>query len=140
MTSSQIKALHATPQQIIAAPGSGKGIVIVGVTAKFIYGGSNVFTAAASQTINIYYNNNTTAAITTLKPLILNSQIISSSNSFSMCNGQNIGPTSGFEGAAAGVFDNVNVAAYNPQGTEISGNAANNNTIDIQIGYYIVTF
>ncbi len=135
LTNSQIKALHATPIQIIAAPGSGKSIYVVGLTAKLVYGGTNVFTAAASQAIGLYYNNNTTA-INVGTTFITNSMIVSSANKFTL-------KTSGASSSnqVAGVLDNVNVAAYQDgSATEITGNAGNDNTINIQVAYYILTF
>lgn len=133
LTSSQIKALHATPIEIIAAPGAGKGIAVLCSTAKLNYGGTNVFTAGASQQIGIYYNNNTT----TISIAVVNtSTIVSSANKFCI---QGAGSLSSFN-QVAGVLDNVNVAAWNNVSTEISGNAAGDNTIDIQVSYYIVTF
>lgn len=41
---------------------------------------------------------------------------------------------------SSGIYDNVNIAAYNSIATEITGNAANDNTIDIIVAYWIVTF
>src|SRR6185295_18778494 len=65
LTSAQIKALHATPIQLVAAPGSGKAIVVLyGYLGKFVYGGSNVFVAGASQAIKLYYG--TTQSIGTV--------------------------------------------------------------------------
>lgn len=135
LTSAQIKALRATPIEIIAAPGSGKGIVVVSATAKLTYGGTNAFTAAASQTIALYYNNNTTVVNGSLGNLIPNAMITSTANKFSINNSAFVS-----NNQAAGVLDNVNVAAWNTVATEITGNAANNNTITINVGYYIVTF
>ena len=135
LTSAQVKALHATPIEIIAAPGSGKGIVVVSICAQLNYGGTNAFTAAASQKIDIYYNNTTTAIAAAVGGIVPNGMITSTANKFS------IGASSLVStNQAAGVLNNVNVAAYNPVATEISGNAANNNTIDISVGYWIVTF
>lgn len=136
LTNAQIKALHGTPVEVIAAPGSGKGIVVVGATAKFIYGGTNAFTASAGQTINLYYNN-TGAQITSPSAFISNTMIVGTFNRFSMNTGLNINATLA---QSPGVLDNVNVAAYNPSATEITGNAANDNTISLTVSYYIVTF
>jgi hypothetical protein len=130
LTSAQIKALHATPIQIIAAPGVGKGIIIVNSTAKFNYGGTNIFVAGAAQTIALYFNN----GITLINTQISNAGLVSSANKFSFSTPPVVGSVN------VGIFDNVNVVAFNPIATEITGNAANDNTVDIQIAYYIVTF
>jgi len=131
LTSAQIKAIHATPIEIIAAPGSGKGIVIVSVAAKLNYGGSNNFTAAASQTISLYWNNGTTLA----SAAVANAFITQANNRFSVTP-----TTTVLSNSAAGILDNVNIAAFNPIVTEIAGNAAGDNTIDIIAAYWIVTF
>jgi hypothetical protein len=131
LTSAQIKALHATPIQIIAAPGAGKMIVVVSASfSHFVYGGSNVFTAAASQTVSLYYG---TATAVFFASAIPNAIITGSASTICV---QDIvvgnGPSANFR--------NVAINAYNPVVTEIAGNAANNNTITFAVLYYIVTF
>lgn len=138
LTSAQIKSLRATPIQIIAAPGSGKGICIVNATAKFNYGGTNVFVAAASQKIDLYFANNLTAAIGLANGLVPNTAIVATNNKYSKIVGEG---TASFNGVNPGIIENTNIAAYQSgSATEISGNAANDNTITITIVYYIVTF
>ena len=132
LTSAQVKALHATPIEIIPAPGSGKGIMIISYSNKLNYGGTNVFVAGAAQTISLYYNNTTTVLVNGMIP---NAMIVSSANKFSIGYEPNSSTNQ-----VAGVLDNVNVTAYNSSATEISGNAANDNTITISIVYAIVTF
>lgn len=139
ITSSQVKALHATPIEIIAAPGAGKGIVVVGAAAKLNYGGTNVFTAGASQTIGIFYNNGTTAIISGAN-FIPNAMITSSANSFSIAGINSTPIITTNNNQAAGVLDNVNVSAFNNIATEITGNAGGDNTFDIIVGYYIITY
>jgi hypothetical protein len=134
LTSSQIKNLHGTPIEIIAAPGSGKAIQLIAFAARFNYGGTNVFVAGAAQTVSLYLNNNTTAL---LGSAVSNAMIVASATKFSSLSPFNVGTS---VNQVAGVVDNVNVAAYNSVATEISGNAANDNTIDIVVSYYIVTF
>jgi hypothetical protein len=134
LTSAQIKAIHGTPVEIIAAPGSGKGIILINAAAKFIYGGTNVFVAAASQTIGLFLNNNTSSILTGIN-YITNSAIVGTANLFS--------PRANISNSvlqAAGIYDNVNIAAYNSVATEITGNAANDNSIDIIVTYQIITF
>jgi hypothetical protein len=128
LTSAQIKALHATPIQIIAAPGVGKTISIVHVTRAFNYGGSNVFTAAASQTIELSFNS-----ASTIGTIVTNALIVGSASSA-------IAFSSTVELASSVAnAQNKNVTLYNPVVTEIGGNAANNNTVTVSILYYIFT-
>jgi hypothetical protein len=133
LTSAQIKALHATPIQILAAPGAGKGNVIVSATAKFTYGGTNVFVAALSQTIGLYFNNGTTLYISG-GSFVQNATITGTANKFTLTFPSSV------NSAATGIADNVNITAYNATATEISGNAANDNTITINVAYWVVTF
>lgn len=133
LLSSEIKNLHGTPIQLIAAPGSGKGIVVFSAAAKLNYGGNNGFTGNGSNNIALFYNNTTLAAIT---PIVSNAMVISTANKFQ------ITPfTSGsLANQAAGVLDNTNIALYNSIAAEFAGNAANDNTIDVYVTYTIVTF
>lgn len=130
LTNSQIKNIRGTPVQAIAAPGSGKLIVPISAGSRLNYGGTSAFTAAASQTISLYYTSTSFPA-----------SMILSSNTL-------IGNTASYEffvtgGLSAGVATNKdNAALYmiNSVATEISGNAANDNTISWFIFYYIWTF
>lgn len=136
LTSAQIKSIHATPIEILPAPGAGKGYFIMGCAAKFNYGGTNVFVAAAGQTIGLYYNNTVTSLITG-NAFITNDVIIASANQFML------GFQNNFQDQSpdvAGILDNVNISAYNAAATEITGNAANNNTVDIIVYYTIITY
>lgn len=135
LTSAQVKALHATPIEIIAAPGAGKGIVVVSAAAKLNYGGTNAFTAAAAQKLDLYYNNTSVLISTAGSGLLGNSSIIATTDRYAVS-----ASTYTNSGTISGFMDNVNVAVYNANATEISGNAANNNTIDIIVAYWVVTF
>jgi hypothetical protein len=130
LTSAQIKALRATPQTLIAAPGAGKVIVILSASAKFTYGGSNVFVAAASQTITLSYGATAVSAINTANWLS-NGDIVGTTNRWSNWSG-NLTTT-------YAAVSNVAIVAYNSVATEISGNAANNNTIPWSITYFTLT-
>src|SRR6185437_7717228 len=131
LTSSQVKNLHGTPIQAIAAAGVGTVLWPIAVIAKLVYGGSNVFTAGAGQFIALMYapvsNNN--------RPLncLLNAQLVANSNQY------NINTTYTISAAAATQYENADLQFYNTNATEISGNAAGNNTINFQILYKIVS-
>lgn len=129
LTSSQIKNLNGTPIVLIAAQGAGTVINIVSAIAKFNYGGSNVFVAAASQNINMYYG--TTVAAT--NGFITNAQIIGSADTYQA----SFTPPTSLSNIAVASLENVAINAYNTSATEISGNAANDNTITILIKYYV---
>lgn len=127
LTNTQIKALHGTPIQVIAAPGAGSVISLQQFQIKMIYGGTNVFTAGAAQTINLYYATTTSVGVG-----LTNAQIVAAATQFSDI-------TVNTQNASNATFDNVAINLFNPVATEISGNAANNNTITWRIVYCIVT-
>ncbi len=133
LTNAQIKALHATPIQVIAAPGSGSVIRVISGVGKMVYGGTNVFTAAASQTIALYFGAGTTSLW--VAPMLTNAMIVASATQIA-----SITPTSlAFGSTVNSVIDNQAVYLYNPIATEITGNAANNNTVNWSISYQVIT-
>ena len=129
LTSAQIKALNATPIQIVAAQGANKVIVPISAVTHVIYGGSNVFVAAASQSIDLYFSNSPgKVAIGSLATIAM---IVASESRFG------IRVTSDKSGLASGSYDNVGLFLVNPVATEISGNAANDNQVVVFLTYYI---
>lgn len=130
LTNSQIKNIRATPVLAIAAPGSGKAIVPVSVGSRLNYGGTSAFTAAASQTIALYYTSTSFAASITVS----NNTLIGNTSSYEFF------ATGGLSAGVATNKDNRDLYFINSVATEISGNAANDNTISWFIIYYIWTF
>ncbi len=128
LTSAQIKALHATPIQIIAAPGVGKVIQLQFLLLTMNYGGSNVFVAGAAQTIDYYYSTNVASGANGLT----NGQITNTQSQY-FSNRANISNQD-----LANVA-NLAINLYNPVATEISGNAANDNTVSYSVTYEIIT-
>lgn len=125
LTSAQIKALHATPIAVVAAPGATNFIFPISVSLSFVYGGSNVFVAGAAQTVAWYYGT------TIFASGLSNAQIVGTTNTITGTN--TITP-----GGAATLYLNQPVNLYNSVATEISGNAANDNVINYSITYRIV--
>lgn len=128
LTNSQIKNLHATPITVISAPGAGKKVVIINCEAAMVYGGTNNFGATASQFIQL----SPVSTNKTLATVLTNTSIVGTVTSYNSNKGADINGVSTD-------FDNLAVALYNPIATEISGNAANNNTVNYFITYQIVT-
>jgi hypothetical protein len=129
LTSAQIKALHGTPIQIVATPGAGKMICPLGpVYVKFTYGGTNVFVAGAAQNVSMYFGTTTllTSAVNVSNSILVGSTSIISMQAISTLSNQ-----------ALTVFENQPINAYNANVTEISGNAANDNTITFTFYYFI---
>lgn len=129
LTSAQIKALHATPIQVIAAPGSGKMIVMINFFSSFVYGGTNPFTAGASQAVEFYYGTSTSS-----QSALTNVQLVGTSSGAKVISIPNL------SFAATSTWDNKAINLYNSVATEITGNAANNNVLNYEVTYYIATF
>jgi len=129
LTSAQIKALHGTPIQIIATPSAGQMIVITSMASKYTYGGNNVFVAAASQTISLFYSNLTSVA---QNGVVTNAELTGTSTKWH--NGLNSSSISTATDITA-----LGIVAYNSVATEITGNANNDNTFEITVLYYIWT-
>lgn len=130
LTSSQIKNIRGTPIQALAAPGSGKIIVPIYAAGRLNYGGTSAFTAAASQTIALYYNSGTTATGLT----IASNTLIGNTINYEFF------ASAAVSAGAASAKDNAPIYLFNTVATEISGNAANDNTISWFFFYYIWTF
>jgi hypothetical protein len=127
LTSAQVKALHATPITLVPAQGAGKIIAVINAWTKFNYGGSNVFVAGAGQSISLSYGTGTQV----VSALTTNAQITGTTTSYNNVLVAAVG--------TAAVVDNTAITCYNPSTTEISGNAANNNTISFGCAYYVLT-
>jgi len=128
LTSSQIKALNATPIQMVAAQGANTVIVPISTSFKFIYGGSNAFVAGAAQTIDLYFSNSPGKIAL---PIIINATLVGNQTKFSIIVGDDQSRQS------TGIYDNVGLFLVNPVATEISGNAANDNQVVVFLTYYI---
>lgn len=126
ITSAQVKALHASPVTIIPAPAAGKMIMIINGMLGFIYGGSNVFTAAAAQTITAFYSTTQTTGIT-----LSNAAITASVGKVTQAG-------STISSANQSIYDGLAINIYNSNATEITGNAAGDNSIVYFFQYYIV--
>lgn len=124
LTNAQIKALNGTPILAIASI-AGSTFRIFSVIAKMFYGGTNVFTAAAAQTVNLSFGTGTTD----IGVVITNAMITAASSQM-----QAVTPPLSTSTVYSTMF-NQSVYIYNPVATEISGNAANNNTMTITITY-----
>ena len=128
LTNSQIKNLHGTPVQIIAAPGAGKVVLIVAGALTLNYGGTNIFVAGAGQFISFTYGTTISTGI-----ILSNAAIVSASSQY-------VQPSATVSTATAYTnVANVAINAYNGSATEISGNAANDNTVSYNILYRIIT-
>lgn len=130
LTSAQIKLLHATPIEIIPAPGLGKVAIVVNSMGKMTYGGSNVFVAGAAQSVQLAYGTATTAH----SNVVTNASIVAAASNY--CYGQALSTNANI---AIASLENVAINLYNSVATEISGNAAGDNTITVACLFYITS-
>lgn len=128
LTNAQIKALHATPIQIVAAPGVGKILVPVMLSITMTYGGTNVFVAGAGQTIALYYGTALSVCLG-----LANTSITAAYSSYCTNAG------SMFAGAGFSSVTNAALNLYSSSATEITGNAAGDNTIAYNLLYRTIT-
>ncbi len=128
LTSAQVKTLHGSPVQVIAAPGLGKLIQLISFTSSLQYGGTNAFTAPNGQTINLYPGLSFSAAMMLSNASLVGT--VSTVNSFS--------PSVTAQQFSS--LSNVPIFIYSANVNEISGNAAGDNSIAYNIVYRIITF
>ncbi len=134
LTSAQVKALRATPITIVAAPGVNKVVNILSCFVKLKYGGTSAFTAGASQTLRLgYIGTGGTAILTTA---LANTSIVATTDRVAFSGAT---ANTGFADTGATLATNSAVVIYNSVATEISGNAANDNTIVVSVTYQIVS-
>lgn len=136
LTNAQVKALHATPIQVVAAPGSGKLLLPFMFQVQLNYGGNNAFTNTGNGRMSLFYNNTSgpLGAIDIPAPFVTQtaSQIFFAA-------GESISNNLGASFAASSTFTNQALVISQDSATEFAGNAANDNTIDLTVWYMTVT-
>ncbi len=124
LTASQVLNLRATPVQLLPAPPAGFTYMVTNVFGKLTYGGTNPFTNA--QNLNIRFNGATFNLIT----FITSGWIDQSANAYKQSIGAIIPSITGIEATS--------VIIQNDGASEITGNAALNNSVTIAIYYNLV--
>lgn len=129
LTSSQIQNLNGTPQTIIPAPMTGQMILPIIAQAQLNYGGSNQFTNTGNGQVNIYFGS--ISSSTSIFEVLTPTQITANTNQIGL-------------GARLGVFGNSSVfidtalIIGNSSTVEFGGNAAGDNTIDVNVWYLTI--
>ncbi len=121
LTSAQVKALVGTPIVVIPAVGAGIGVVPIRGICKLTYGGNNAFTNV--QNLTLVYTGTTTTFGN------FNSNVFSATaNTYGYLNP-----------LATGIVANTSVENNSMSivnlATDLTGNAANDNTVTINIYY-----
>ena len=128
LTSAQVKALAATQIELVAAPGAGKVIQFLGASLKLVYGGSNAFTEAGDNLAIKYADASGVAVSQTIETTaFITATADTYTNAIPALDA--IVAATGAENQAL-VLDNL--------GSEIAGNAANDNTLEVSVAYRIV--
>ena len=134
LTSSQIKNLEATPITVIPAAGANNLIIVRNVDTFFSYGGSNVFVPSSDGLgITLFYGTNSSGFGTgnTVAPQGI--YTASSNVYFSIANSG-----SSSNSTSANQVNNPIVVSVTSGSSEISGNAANDNSITFVTTYEVV--
>lgn len=132
LTSTQIKNLVGTPITVIPAAGANQLIIVRNVDASFTYGGSNAFTNP--QSILLYYETNTTGF--NAGGQVLNATFLVGTSNAIMLN-----EASNSSGGTITPTNQINqpiVVGVDSGSSNITGNAANDNSITFVTTYEIV--
>lgn len=124
LTATQILNLRATPIQLLPAPTTGYTYMVTNAFGKLTYGGTNPFTNA--QNFNINFNG----IVGNLLTFTTAGWIDLSANAYKQSVGGVINSITGIEA--------TKIIIQNSGASEITGNAALDNTISIAIYYNLV--
>lgn len=127
LTSAEIKALRATPIEVVAAPAAGSIHMFMGAQLKLNYGGSNVFTET-DDNLAIKYTDGSGVAVS--QTIQTTGFIDQSADTIT-----NAAPAvDAIVAAASGEAQALVI--HNTGDGEIAGNAANDNTVTLRV-YYV---
>ena len=125
VTSAQMKALNGTPITLVSAPGATKAIIPVSCMVQLLYGGSNAFTTT-SATVQLQINGISMTAV------IAAAFLAGTANAYYYP-----WPLAANATVPSTTIQNQALTINNP-GTNIAGNAGNNNHCKFTVSYYII--
>lgn len=128
ISATEVKALATTPIELVAAPGAGKALIFMGASLKLTYGGNNVF-AESGDNLGIKYTN--ASGVQVSGTIESTGFIDQSADTYTSAipAGDAIVAASACENAAL-VLDNL--------GSNFTGNAADDNTLEVSVAYRVV--
>ena len=123
LTSAQVKALRATPITVVAAQGAGVWIIPLMYAAKLIYGGTNAF--SNGQSLGLFYASGSDGLF----------NVVNTGTQLNVTTDKNwFGPSvATVQAPLPASVENQDLQIKNTGGSEITGNAANNNTFKITV-------
>ena len=127
ITSLELKAIATSPIVLVPSQGANTIICPIFVSSRFVYGGSNVFTA--TNDIVIQLNGSPPAFYLPLLPTASLNDSVDSYFATSLPN-----PVSPY---ATGALDNTSLIVTSD--SDATGNAANDNSLIVQVTYYVAT-
>ncbi|MEK6885285.1 MAG: hypothetical protein AABY22_36980, partial [Nanoarchaeota archaeon] len=142
LTNAQIKSIHTTPIQLIAAAGAGKVIHVLTTSFKLIYGGTNAFSGAGAS-LSLTYGSGTAIPAVGVggggTSVMDATAIAGTVNNYTFCClSASAAGSSAVINVTANLMENIAMFVWSP-GSNITGNAANNNTISWAISYLVET-
>lgn len=132
LSNAQVKALRASPQQLVAAPGAGKVLIPVQCIVYMKYGGTNAFTANSGKNLSV-------------QPVGGNAILNGAGQAFLQATASGysemtFAPAAGTDLTNSKTFaDNVALQIANTGASEIAGNAANDNSLLVVLSYRVDT-
>jgi len=133
ISNAEIKALNATPKELVAAPGAGKLIELVSCTLFLDYGSNVLAEPSAPDDLAIEYDNGTGHQLTTFDTTGF---ITSSADAIYVVSGGGIAGAASAVTAAANV--NKNIVLWN-SGGEYTGNAGADTVMTAKVVYRVHT-
>ena len=129
LTSTEIKALRATPITLVAAPGAGNALLFQGALLKLNYGGTNAFTET---------DDNLAVRFTDGSGVIVSATIESTAFITATADTMTNAIPKADAIVAAASAENQALVLHNTGDGEIAGNAADDNTVTLRIFYNTV--
>jgi hypothetical protein len=130
LTSAQVKALMGTPITVLAGQGAGTTVIPLAAQLKLVYGGTNAFTNP--QDLAMYVG---TLSGTTLVGGVTGAGFVDqTANTYA-----NVDVPAALTVNPAASYENQPIIIANTGASEITGNAANNNSIIVNLYYLLVT-